>query len=170
MVKQNIGKLYQRIGEFVVSFQFMENRVRSIGWFIDDPERKSWPATILRKETNQQLLDKVCEMFCVESAKWAGKDIQLGPQSFKKLIERAHKIRRYRNELIHAAYVELKGGDEVYGMIKADIKKDNNKSQINIESEFLTVSSIDAKMGEMAQIVFGLNLHYIQLIHIHGTI
>ena len=48
----------QRIGEFVVSFQSLENRIREIGWFILDPGRKEWPPKLLREETNAALFDK----------------------------------------------------------------------------------------------------------------
>ncbi|MFT4155200.1 hypothetical protein [Parafilimonas sp.] len=143
----------------------MEKQIRNIGWFIKDPERKSWPTTTttLRKETNQQLLDKVCRMFCNESAKWYEKGVQFGPESFKNVIERVQNMRLYRNELMHAAYVELKGGDKIYGLLKSGIKKVKDKS--TIESELLTESSIDAKMQNVALISFDLNLHYVQLIH-----
>ncbi len=36
-------RIYQRIGEFVVCFQFLENQFREIGWFILDPARQEWP-------------------------------------------------------------------------------------------------------------------------------
>nr|WP_057929649.1 hypothetical protein [Burkholderia ambifaria] len=35
----NEQAVYQRIGEFTVSFQWIENKLREIGWFILDPER-----------------------------------------------------------------------------------------------------------------------------------
>ena len=34
-------KVYQRIGEFVVSFQFIENQLRQIGWLLLDPGGKA---------------------------------------------------------------------------------------------------------------------------------
>ena len=40
----------QRIGEFVVSFQSLENRIREIGWFILDPGRKESPEAPTRRD------------------------------------------------------------------------------------------------------------------------
>jgi hypothetical protein len=171
MTKQYINKLYQTIGEFIVCFQFMEDQIRNIGWIINDPERKRWPPTILRKETNQQLLDKVYRMFCIESEKWNGKNTSFGKsESFKNVIERAHDMRRYRNELIHAAYMELKGGGEIFGLIKSNLNKVKTKSVAKGESELLTISSINTKMKAMALISFDLNLFYTQLVHSFGSV
>lgn len=38
-----IDKAYRSISQFVVTFQWIENKYREIGWFIIDPERKNWP-------------------------------------------------------------------------------------------------------------------------------
>lgn len=46
--------VYQRIVEFAVSFQWLENKLREIGWFIMDPERKDWPPKGLRALTNEK--------------------------------------------------------------------------------------------------------------------
>jgi hypothetical protein len=39
----DIDTIYRKLGEFVVSFQWLENRFREIGWLILDPHRKHWP-------------------------------------------------------------------------------------------------------------------------------
>ena len=36
----NTDKIYQRIGEFVVCYQWLENKFREIGWLILDPWAK----------------------------------------------------------------------------------------------------------------------------------
>ncbi|HWJ29373.1 MAG TPA: hypothetical protein VNS32_22730 [Flavisolibacter sp.] len=63
MKQENIDLLYQRIGEFVVSFQWLEHLFRQIGWFIADPNREVWPPKILRSEKNDALLVKVKKMY-----------------------------------------------------------------------------------------------------------
>ncbi|GMQ83832.1 MAG: hypothetical protein BMS9Abin06_0575 [Gammaproteobacteria bacterium] len=56
-------KLYKRIGEFAVSFQWLENKLREIGLFILDPERSEWPPKSLRNLTNEKLIDKIHDLF-----------------------------------------------------------------------------------------------------------
>ena len=58
-----IDRAYQGIGEFVVTFQWIENTYREIGWFILDPDRKIWPPRAFRTESNRELLDKVTDLF-----------------------------------------------------------------------------------------------------------
>lgn len=55
--------IYQRIGEFTVSFQWIENKLREIGWFILDPDRANWPPADLRNLTNEKLIDRVHGLF-----------------------------------------------------------------------------------------------------------
>jgi hypothetical protein len=52
-------KIYQRIGEFVVTFQWLENKLREIGWLILDPARAEWPPKALREESNFALVNNV---------------------------------------------------------------------------------------------------------------
>ena len=55
--------IYQRIGEFVVLYQWLENRLREIGWFILDPNRQQWPPTALRNVSGAELSSRVEELF-----------------------------------------------------------------------------------------------------------
>lgn len=55
--------IYQRIGEFVVSFQWLEGKIRDIGWFILDPSRRDWPPKQLRNESTEKLFTKVEQLF-----------------------------------------------------------------------------------------------------------
>lgn len=57
------GRTCQRIGEFVVCFQGVENRLREIGWLMLDPGRTQWPPTSLRNLTNEKLVDRVYALF-----------------------------------------------------------------------------------------------------------
>jgi hypothetical protein len=56
-------KIYQRIGEFVVCFQWLEHKFREIGWLILDPWPKEWPPKQLRKEGSEELIGKVESLF-----------------------------------------------------------------------------------------------------------
>jgi hypothetical protein len=60
---RDLDRVYQRIGEFVVSFQSLEHRIREIGWLLVDPHRAEWPPTQLRNLTNNDLLRRVQELY-----------------------------------------------------------------------------------------------------------
>jgi hypothetical protein len=59
----NTDRVYQRIGEFVVCFQWIEDKFRQIGWLILDPMRKEWPPMSLRNLSNKELIEKVESLF-----------------------------------------------------------------------------------------------------------
>ncbi|MDQ0107442.1 hypothetical protein J2T02_002561 [Chitinophaga terrae (ex Kim and Jung 2007)] len=157
--------LYRRIGEFVVSFQWLESRVRETGWLLTDPQRACWPPLILRQESNQQLLDKVCQLFSTTMDKLATEDALARKPSFESLIQRLHGMRRYRNKLLHSAYIVLESGGDVQGVYRINPKLQQVDDEYILDSEMLTPESIERNMKEMAQIAFELNFHYIQLVH-----
>ena len=60
----DIEVIYKNLGEFVVSFQWLENLFREIGWFIMDPERKYWPPKTWRTESTSKLMNEVQKLYC----------------------------------------------------------------------------------------------------------
>ncbi len=165
---ENIDLLYQRIGEFVVSFQWLEHRFREIGWFIADPDRQIWPPEILRDETNNLLLIKVEEMYNKAMDKQYGEGSDINKAPFSLLVQKSHDFRKCRNDLLHSAFVKLKGGGEVLNIMRPNPKlKLKEDGRLGFDSEILTVASIDEKMKKMAELAFSLNIHYMQLIHAH---
>lgn len=161
------SKLYQRIGEFVVSFQWIEHRLREIGWYCIDPYRSKWPPLSLRSEGNSELLEKVKKVFLAYLDKVAPADAEIRRAEFENLIEGCHNLRKYRNILLHSASVELKAGGEVIDLMRANpkIKKDNVSGEFIFDNEILTEESVLDQMKILAQIAFDLNLHYTQLLH-----
>jgi hypothetical protein len=163
---ENIDLLYQKIGEFVVSFQWLEHRFRQMGWLIADPKRQIWPPKILRSEKNCLLLSKVEKMYNETMDKQHGERSDVFKAQFSHLIQKSHDFRKYRNDLLHSAFIELKGGGEVLNIMRSNSKlKRKNDGSIGSDSEILTVGLIEDKMREMAELAFSLNIHYMQLIH-----
>lgn len=167
MTSEEENKIYQRIGEFVVSFQWIEHRLREIGWYCLDPHKKNWPPLLLRSEGNSELIEKVKKIFLTYLDKVAPIDSKKRRANFENLIEGCHALRKYRNVLLHSAYIELKAGGEVMDLMRANpkIKKDEVSGAFIFDNEFLKEESISEQMEALAQIAFQLNLHYIQLLH-----
>lgn len=162
-------QIYRRIGEFVVAFQWLENRIREIGWLILDPEREQWPPIRLRKEKTEILIHKVEKLFLKALPK-----CQLGPEleaefrtSFQSNVARLHNLRRARNKILHSAYIELKAGDEVHGFLRSDPKLDidNETGEPLFDQEFLSERSFEKEFRDMAELALFFNRCYIQLIY-----
>jgi len=117
-----IDRAYKSIGEFVVTFQWIENTYRQIGWFILDPEHKNWPPRALRKEKNWELLEKVTNLFqqLVDTYDLPGAEEKI--QQLLELTDKFRILKDYRNSLLHSVFVELKSDGEVVGILRSDPK------------------------------------------------
>lgn len=162
-------RVYQRIGEFAVSFQWIENKLREIGWFILDPERSKWPPTGLRTLTNEKLVDRVHKLFVQALPKCKlPHDLQTEfKESFASCVTVLHQLRRDRNRILHSAFIELKAGGEVQGLLRSNPKKyvDEETGEALFDQELLTAESLSMEMRKMADAAVFLNRAYVQLIH-----
>lgn len=165
----NEDLVYQRIGEFAVSFQWLENKLREIGWFVLDPERSKWPPAGLRNLTNEKLVDKVHQLF-VEALPTCKLQHSLESEfkeSFASAAKALHQVRRDRNRILHSAFIELKAGGEVQGLLRSNpkIQVDEETGEVLFDRELLTADSFSKEMKKMADVAVLLNRAYIQLIH-----
>jgi len=163
----DVDTIYRKLGEFVVSFQWLENRFREIGWLILDPERNDWPPRALRDDTNHDLLVQVEKLYLDLIDRLAPRDAERRKESFQCLVSAAHELRRYRNRLAHSAYIELKAGGEIIGLLRSNprLTEDRQTGEPMWDQEALTESSFDSGMDQMGKIAWDLNSHYVQLIH-----
>jgi hypothetical protein len=161
--------VYQRIGEFEVSFQWLETKLREIGWYILDPQRSKWPPTTLRNLTNKQLTDRVQQLF-VEALPHCHLPLELETElrdSFVSSLAVLHQLRRDRNRILHSAFIELKAGGEVQGLLRSNprLQIDEEKGEALFDQELLTRESFSNEMERMANVALVLNRAYVQLIH-----
>lgn len=171
----NQDKIYQRIGEFAVSFQWLENKIREIGWLILSPNRTVWPPRELRTETNRQLIDRVQELFLrALPACELGSELEESYRTgFIRTADQLHGIRQARNRILHSAFIEFKAGGEVLDLMRSNPKLliDSETGTVTFDDEFLTEESFAEEFDEMARIAFFLNQCHIQLIarYPHGS-
>jgi hypothetical protein len=78
-----------------------------------------------------------------------------------------HQIRRDRNRILHSAYIELKAGGEVRGMLRSSpkLQVDEETGKPLFDHELLSPESFSAEMKKMAEVGFFLGRAYMQLIH-----
>jgi hypothetical protein len=161
-------RLHQRIGEFVVSFQGIENQLREIGWFILDSERSKCPPTGLRNLTNEQLIDTVHELFLQALPKCRlPHDLETDfKDSFASSVKVLHELRRYRNRILHSAFIELKAGGEIEELLRSNPKAhlDEETGEALFDQELLTAESFSKEMKIMGDVAMFLNRAYLQLI------
>lgn len=159
--------VYRKIGEFVVCFQWVENKLREIGWLIVDPHRQEWPPRSLRDETNHQLVDRVKALYLDLLETLDIKDGRERRADFLSLADACHAARRQRNRLLHSAYVELKAGGEVRDIILSDpkLQADPDTGEPIFDQDILSEDGLTRLLQEVAQIGFRLGMHYLQLTH-----
>lgn len=160
-----MDKVYQHIGEYVVSFQWIENKIRTIGWFILDPNNKNYPQKELREESSYKLFQEFERLFLEALPKCnLPSDLENDfRSSLQKNSELFHKIRKARNDILHSAYIELKAGGEIMGLMKSNPKLNNKYKTSN--NEMLTEKSFKKEMENMAILALFLNRCHMQLIH-----
>lgn len=163
----HIAAAYQSLGEFVATFQWVEDLYRQIGWFILDPERKNWPPMQLRTEKNHQLIDKVTTMFVDLTDRHRFPNGAEKARDMLELQPRFHELRGYRNRLLHSTYVELKAGGELVGYLMSNprISVDSDTGEVQYNEGPFTAESVRTKLREYAEYAFRLSQLYLQLIH-----
>lgn len=161
--------IYRRIGELVVSFQWLEHRIREIGWLVLDPGRRNWPPMDLRRESAKELFAEVEKLFLD-----ALPSCRLDPvleadfrSSFTTHAKRFHDLRRARNKILHSAYVELKAGDDVLAVMRSGsrLEVDDETGEPLFDQEILSDKSFEFEMREIAELDLFFSRCYLQLIH-----
>lgn len=165
--EDKLAASHQAIGEFVVIFQGVEDLYRQIGWFILDPDRESWPPMQLRRETTGQLIDKVTDMFVSLTQIYAFANGTEMANDILELKDRFHKLRRYRNRLLHSTYVELKAGGNVHGYIRSgpEIGVDSETGELIFDQEDFAARTIHAMLRDYVEHIHCLGRLYAQLLH-----
>jgi hypothetical protein len=95
-------------------------------------------------------------------------DIAERKNRFETLMDDCHGVRRYRNNLLHSAFIELKAADGDINIMRVNpvIEMDSVSGQYVFDREILREEAILNKMRRLSQIALELNLHYSQLIHL----
>lgn len=162
----DISHIYQRVGEFTISYQFIEHQLRQIGWFILDPNRKIWPPRALRDLSSSRLAGKVHSLFKKAIPFCRLENENQLQADFANSIKDFHTIRKIRNNILHSVYIEIKAGDEIVGLMRSNpvLKVDSNSGVTSQDQEMLSDHSFDNVMRQMALVSFQLGRSYMQLV------
>ncbi len=158
--------VYRRIGEFAVCFQWLEHQFREIGWLLLDPCRQTWPPTDLRDLTNHNLLNRVRQIYLQVVSTLNGAGVQGYCDSFSYVVDRAHEARRFRNDLLHSAYVELKAGGDVQEIMQANPRAIVGAGGVlEVTTNLLSAQDLSARLASLGSLSVGVDMHHRQLIH-----
>jgi hypothetical protein len=165
--KENLAGANQALGEFVITFQWIEHIYRQIGWFIADPEHKKWPPEELRKETTYELINKVTDIYVnfINAHVFPS-----GGEKMKDMLELKglfHELRKYRNRLLHSTYFEMGTEDEGASYIRSnpEFGVDAETGELIYDQERFSAETIRGKLQEYSAYIIRLNIIHVQLIH-----
>jgi hypothetical protein len=116
---------------------------------------------------NEELIIKVESLYVGLLDRLNVKDSDELKDDFKSLMSDCHAMRKYRNNLLHSAFIELKSGDDVLGILRSNpkLKIDPDTGDPLFDQEMLTEAGINEHITKLAQLVLSLNNHYTQLSH-----
>ena len=122
----------------------------------------------LRNNTTADLFAKVEKLFLdalprCRLGQELEKDFRV---SFAKNAGRFHNLRRARNKLLHSAYIELKAGGEVHGLMRSNpqLTVDPETGEFLFDQEMLSERSFEHEFKEMEELAMFFNRCYAQLI------
>jgi hypothetical protein len=86
--------------------------------------------------------------------------------SFASTVTALHQLRRDRNRILHSAFIELKAGGEVQGLLRSNpkVQVDEETGETLFDQELLTLESFSKEMILMGNVAVFLNRAYLQLI------
>lgn len=163
----DISEVHEAIGEFVVFFQTVEDMYRRLGWAVLDPEKLNWPPRQLRKESNRDLVNKVTDLFIDLARQF---DFPNGPEKAaeaEELRSTFHKLRKYRNRVVHSSYFEVTAGGMTAAVMRThpEIQVDSETGEIIIDEELFTPDIIRREVSGHALAIFKLHALYLQVVH-----
>src|ERR1051326_7709975 len=116
--QEDISKLYQRIGEYVVCFQWTENLIRQIGYQILCNSGRISIYERLIKKKNEDLVNEVIDYYLDLIDRLQPFDHVNRKENVEKLRMSCHEVRKFRNRFLHSAFIELKAGGDVIGLMR----------------------------------------------------
>jgi hypothetical protein len=117
-------------------------------------------ATMLpRKLQHEDLIDKVETLFTEVIRRLDVPDQDERIRDFKSIVAGCHAMRKYRNNLLHSAFIELKAGGEIVGIVRSNPKSktDPTSGDPIFDEEALTEEAIGKKLQELGRLAYPLS-------------
>jgi hypothetical protein len=161
-------EIYRDLGRFVVFFQTLENELLLLASFALDPEHRGHGRHVAAGLPFGQLVSETW----TSVGRFLDKYREDEPEFREKLRERlrllldqCRELARYRNKVVHSAYLFLEAGDELVAIVRSDMRRGAESSEVALDQEPLSEGSFDEAMHEIAEVAFGIGQCRLQLIH-----
>ena len=118
----NASDICQKLGELIVSFQWLENILHQIAWVLIDPEWHEDPRGKTAGLWFRRLLDLVSTDYMAYIDAHEISDAEDRKRDFRELVKRCGSIADDRNRIIHSTFIELSAGGELQGLLRSKIK------------------------------------------------
>ncbi len=113
--------LYEAIGQYVIGFQWLVNKLWLAATFAQHPEQQTSDRWALLDLSLARLIDQFQSSALASVRRCQPERAPAFETELKALIDRCHDARKRRNRFIHSAYVHLEGGGELLGIFRSDI-------------------------------------------------
>jgi hypothetical protein len=158
--KFNESDYYKKIGEFVVCFQWLENRIRQIINYCENPTLSNI-ATNNDDESNEKLLKRAVIVHNQFISQYLKQEDKTSLKSnFNDIINSLHQHRKFRNNLLHSCFHEMKVFGDVVDIAMFNRRNSNHVTNSNVSIAEDTLNGISKVMRVMGIDAVALNQHF----------
>ena len=157
--KAEAERLYSFVGQYVVSFQWMESQVEQIILLANGERQWNETHRWLSKQRNVDKINKLQEL--VRSGhSFDSIQVEGWYDRFDRVIDKLHEERQRRNIILHAQYIFdfLAIGASV---VQANIERKSGELEFNQDD--LSSQRCEHIMKELTELAFSLNFVCVQL-------
>ena len=162
----NESKIYEELGKYIVCFQWMENKLKQIGWQLRTPEEPFASRAYFSTKWFKNTVIEVKDLFAKFLDDRNIQDKESHVETFNKTMDECLSVADARNRLIHSTYVFFESGNEVLGMMRSKLEKDiEDQNRVTFDQQDLSESSFNQPLRELAEVSFDLSHWHVQIIH-----
>jgi hypothetical protein len=155
--------IYRELGRFVVFFQVLENQLFQLASFALDPDH----AGRGRRETAdlwfKTLVDTTSLSVGAFLAEHRGEEPEFR-ERLEALLGECRELARYRNKVLHSAYVFLERDGKLNEILRSDITKGVEPGEVELDQESLSENTFDEATGKTVEVALALGQCRLQLI------
>ncbi|WP_026793239.1 hypothetical protein [Pleomorphomonas oryzae] len=157
-------RLYNFIGKYVISFQWLEGKIDEIYFLAKGAENRMPTIEWLSKKTIAQKIDGICSLIH-DGETFRPVKIDGWYDKVSSVVARLHQERDRRNSILHSKYLFdfLAIGIPV---LRTRARRQNEV--VSLDQEYLSPDRCRQIMDEIGFLSFDLNMIFVQLLHVYN--
>ena len=157
--------VYRQIGRFVVMFQMLEAELWQLAGYALDPASTGRGRREVTGLSFGRLVSQTLSAVGAFLDEHRPADETNVRGRLDALLSDCREIARYRNRLVHSAYVFLEASDRLAAIVRSDVSRGAGPDQVELDQEALDGTSFDEEMTKIAETAFEIAQCRLQLIH-----